>query len=335
MTGFVYRSVRGITRGIGQTINFSLTQLDRHFGAATKHNPEHDAIRAAINGVIGDKLAATNNPLAIQSQLIYGHQREPNHANKSAAKTHVIVMVHGLCMNDQQWTRHEHNHGEQLGKLMDAQTIYFVYNSGQSIKQNGQELAQALEQLMANHSTPISRITLLCHSMGGLVCRRAWQYAQANQLKWAAKLKTMVFIGTPHQGAQLERAGQWVERHLRKSPYSAPFIRITKMRSVGIHDLCNGIPNSPIDALPEGVDCFAIAGTNEKQLASPKLSARFLAQLKSDGLVTVSSAMGDHQIKAKNLQIPLANRLLVFETNHFELLESEPVLAQLKQWLVH
>ena len=334
ITGLVYRSVRGITRGVGHTVNFSLAQLDHYFGSAAKRNPEHDAVRAAINGVIGDKLAASGNALAIEPRLIPGANTQ-----SFQAKSHVIVMVHGLCMNDHQWTRNAHNHGEQLAPLLDAQTAYFIYNSGQSIKQNGEALAQALERLIVSDRLSITQITLLGHSMGGLVSRRACQFAQTHQMQWVRLLRNMVFIGTPHQGAQLERAGQWVERQLNRSPYSAPFMRITKVRSVGIHDLCHGIPNSLADSLPKGVACYAIAGThaqdNADQSANTKKSARLLARLKSDGLVTVASALGDHKLSAKNLHIPQENRRLIFDTNHFKLLESVAVTEQLKKWLVH
>ena len=69
ITGFVYGSIRTITRGVGFAINFALTRLDAQFSSNLATSPERDAIKSAINGVIGDRLAATSNSLAIQAQL--------------------------------------------------------------------------------------------------------------------------------------------------------------------------------------------------------------------------------------------------------------------------
>ena len=334
ITGFVYGSVRSITQGVGIAINFALTQLDAQFGTGASgwaSSPEREAIKSAINGVMGDRLAATGNSLAIQAHLKAGA------ANTN--KPHWIIMIHGLCMNDLQWTRNGHNHGEQLAQSMDADVYYFVYNSGESIAKNGQALAQSLQTLLDRHPTLAPDITLLCHSMGGLVSRRACQFAEQFSMPWLASLKNIVFLGTPHQGALLERAGQWVDRALGVSPYSAPFARLSKVRSVGINDLCHGIPNSPVDALPKSAACYAIAASKEKRpsvdttMSAKRIPARLLARLHGDGLVTVASALGDHKTTSKGISIAPANRFICYETDHFDLLSSPQVFQQLKKWL--
>ena len=86
----------------------------------------------------------------------------------------------------------------------------------------------------------------------------------------------MLFLGTPHHGAPLERAGSWVDLLLGISPYSAPFARLGMARSDGIRDLRHGIivetdwqahPSSPRAdhrssvPLPAHVACYTIAAT--------------------------------------------------------------------------
>ena len=355
----MYGSVRTITQGVGLAINFGLTQLDAQFKSTTGASPKLDAIKSAINGVIGDRLAASGNTLAIQAQLRASPKNDSTSPEKATApnaieaaadtkatnalgisKTRWIVMIHGLCMNDWQWTRDGQNHGEQLAQLMDAQVYYFVYNSGQSITKNGEAFAQSLQNLFIDNPTPVLEITLICHSMGGLVSRRACQFAEKFSMPWFTSLKAMVFLGTPHHGALLERAGQWVDRALSASPYSAPFARLSKVRSTGINDLCNGIPNSALDALPKRVACYAVAASKEKLPCADtaallkRAPARAIARLQGDGLVTVASALGDHKQIAKSLAIAPTNRLVCYETDHFDLLSSKPVFEQLQTWLV-
>ena len=50
--------------------------------------------------------------------------------------------------------------------------------------------------------------------MGGLVARSACHYAEARGHAWRRKLRKLVFLGSPHHGAPLERGGNWVDRVL-------------------------------------------------------------------------------------------------------------------------
>ena len=68
VTGLVYKSVRGVTRVVGASADAlfewlgpTLTQAD----AGGLPRAEREAVVAALNGVVGDHLAATGNPLAI------------------------------------------------------------------------------------------------------------------------------------------------------------------------------------------------------------------------------------------------------------------------------
>ena len=59
--------------------------------------------------------------------------------------------------------------------------------------------------------------------MGGLLIRSAIQIAGYEQLRWPGHLKNIVFLGTPHHGAPLERAGAWILAHLpRRRPRPVP-----------------------------------------------------------------------------------------------------------------
>ena len=107
--------------------------------------------------------------------------------------------------------------------------------------------------------------------MGGLVARSAIHHALGERRDWPRVLRHVAFLGTPHHGAPLERAGHAVDELLASTRFSAPFAAFGRMRSAGITDLRHGrVLDDPTatyagDAgiehvpLPRGVACHAIA----------------------------------------------------------------------------
>ena len=67
LTGLVYRSVRGVTRLVGGGLDASLAALAPLLGQA--ESARADAVVAALNGVLGDHLEASANPLALAMSL--------------------------------------------------------------------------------------------------------------------------------------------------------------------------------------------------------------------------------------------------------------------------
>lgn len=351
ITGLVYRSIRGVTRVAGGSVDALLGLL----GAALEHDtpepppgPEREAIVAALNGVLGDYLVATRNPLATPMAL-----RRDGRAlvlEREALKSALpdvggapLVLVHGLCMNDRQWSHDGHDHGLALARSFGMTPLYLHYNSGQHVSINGREFALQLEQLLAEWPQPVQRLVLLCHSMGGLVARSALLHAQAAQQGWPARLAEMIFLGTPHHGAPLERAGHGLDLLLSATPYAAPMARLGKLRSAGITDLRHGFvrdedwvgrdrfergPDRRIPApLPEHVRCFAAAGSLGDDDADLK------QRLLGDGLVPLDSALGRHADPALALEFPLGHTWVGHGIGHLALLGRPEVAAQLSRWL--
>ena len=70
ITGLVYQTIRGVTRVVGGSIDALLGLLGAGTGAADATTAASARrIVAALNGVLGDYLAATANPLAIPMAL--------------------------------------------------------------------------------------------------------------------------------------------------------------------------------------------------------------------------------------------------------------------------
>jgi pimeloyl-ACP methyl ester carboxylesterase len=218
------------------------------------------------------------------------------------------------------------------------------YNSGLHISDNGRQLATLLDALHQHWPLPLTRLVLLTHSMGGLVARSAVDVAQQQARPWLQALRHIVFLGTPHHGAPLERAGHWLHTLLGSTPYSAPFAALARLRSAGITDLRHGLVRDqdwqdrdrfgnggdhrvPLP-LPSGVDCYAVAATTAAQ------RGRLAERLLGDGLVPLRSALGQHDVPAFDLQFPAARQAVFYRTGHLDLLSSAAVQAQLLKWLL-
>jgi len=264
-----------------------------------------------------------------------------------ASPTKLLLVIHGLCMNELQWTTQYEgqrvNHADSVAQALGYTTVYVRYNSGLHVSQNGHALADRLEDLVRNWPTPVAEVSLLVHSMGGLVSRSAFYYATQDGLQWPLLLKNIVFLGTPHHGAPLERAGNWIDVILGSTPYTRPFAKLGQLRSAGVTDLRYGHvldvdwqghdrfrrrPDSrqPVP-LPDHVACFAIAATTAPRRG--KLADRLLG----DGLVPLHSALGHHDDPARQLTFAPQRQLILYRTHHMQLLSHPEVTQQLLSWL--
>lgn len=348
IAGLTYRNIKRSAHFIGKGTDSILGQFGTVLGT-NKDTSTRAAIRSALNGVLGDYLEASDNPLAIDMQ--FRCQGNPIALTcESIQNTYpkingkILLMVHGSSMSDLQWTRKGHNHGESLAKELGITPVYLHYNSGRHISTNGKAFSSLLEKLIGAWPVPVEEITLIAHSMGGLVVRSALHYGQAAQKEWTKNIRKMVFLGTPHHGAPLEKVGNYLDNLLEFIPYTKPLARLGKIRSAGVTDLRYGnlVDEDWQDqdrfklrgdqrqhiALPEQIDCYSIAGTKGK--VSDSLSARLVG----DGLVGVPSALGQHKDPAKMLYFKKENICVVHECTHLDLLSNVVVYEQLKDWLV-
>ena len=342
--GLVYKSIRSITELAGVGLDISLRELSSILDES-ESSPGREAILSAVNGVLGDYLAARSNPLAISMRF---RNKGKSVTAEELAETirqsngKVIIMVHGLCMNDLQWNRKGHDHGSALSRDCGFTPIYLHYNTGRHTSENGRQFADLLEDLSAQFKQP-TELCIVAHSMGGLVSRSACHYGKISGHTWLKHLRKIVFLGTPHHGALLERGGNWLDTLLQISPYSAPFGRLGKIRSSGITDLRYGnvadedwqeqdrftlsADHRTAVPLPEGVQCYCIAGTRSREKG--KLGDNVIG----DGLVTVNSALGRHRNPRLQLLFPKSHQWVGRKVNHLDLLNHPEVYEILKKWV--
>ncbi|TLX21250.1 alpha/beta hydrolase [Thermomonas fusca] len=336
IAGFAYGAVRGGASLLGGAVDGVLAPLADRWpqGAGSARR---DALLAALNGVLGDQLTTNGNPLALAASLRHAGQTlpigEPRWASAlSSPSPRLLVQVHGLCMNDRQWRRNGHDHGEQLAEALGYTAIHLHYNSGLPIARNGRTFSALLQQMLDGWPVPVERFAILGHSMGGLVTRAAMHEATLRSQPWVRRLDQVVFLGTPHHGAPLERVGHLLEQALGLSAWTAPFVRIGDLRSAGIRDLRHGsisdhpLPPRQTIPLPDGVRAYAVAGSSGS-------TTRIGRALRGDGLVPVASALGEHRDPRRRLAIAPARQRVVEGTGHLDLLGSQEVYSHLRRWL--
>jgi hypothetical protein len=334
-TALAYRSVKGVTRLVGGSVDAVFGRLPAHLGGRGDW-AGRQALLAALNGVLGDRLAASGNPLAIPMTLL-------RDGLPAAPAGRIAVLVHGLCMHDGQWRHNGVDHGAALERARGYTVLRLHYNSGLHISLNGREFARQLEALLEQWPAPVEELAIVGYSMGALVARSACHYGAEAGHGWLARLRKMVFLGAPHHGAPFERGGNWITAVTGSSLVGAPLSRLARIRSAGITDLRHGslldddwrgkdrfahdaaLPQ--VVPLPSSVQCFAIAailGKDRRAIAG---------RVAGDGLVPLASALGQHPRPARRLRFEPANRAVVARTSHLGLLSSLQVQEQLLAWL--
>ncbi len=305
-----------------------------------------------LNGVLGDFLARRGNALAVDMSLVHAGRRLPldtaalGAAFPEATST-ICLFVHGLCCTEQSWGypgASETTYGSRLQEQCGQTPLFLRYNTGLHISRNGRQLAELLEQLLAAYPTDVEQLTLIGHSMGGLLIRSACHYGAELGHGWVGAVRRAVYLGTPHAGAPLEKAGGLVSLVLE--PIDEPFTKLTRtlvnLRSAGIKDLRHANlvdedwegqnPDGSFEGqrtgvpLPGHIAHYAIAGTLTDS------DRHLLARLLGDAMVRVpsaSGAVGEHE----GSPAFDSDHCRIFPGLHHMALAHHPeVCAQLEAW---
>jgi pimeloyl-ACP methyl ester carboxylesterase len=207
-----------------------------------------DTALAVLNGLAGDYLVRTGNGLATPMTLAHGGEPMPitQDAIKRAhpdATSRVVVLVHGLMSTEAIWRMPDgSDYGSRLRDDLGYTPFYVRYNTGMPIADSGLALASILEAVVNAYPQPITELLLLGYSMGGLVVRSACHVAATSTQAWLGLVKDVIYVGTPHRGAPMERVGRVVQRilHVVDDPYTKLIADIANLRSDGIKDLGDG-----------------------------------------------------------------------------------------------
>jgi len=207
----------------------------------------NDAL-AVINGLLGDRLEAAGSSLSIPMRLLGPDGRDLGAPAERlpAAPTHGCLFVHGLASTERLWipAREDEAHvayGPALSRTHGLVPLYVRYNTGRHVSTNGQELAAQLEAL--HRVWPrLESLTLVGHSMGGLVVRSACHYGLQAGYAWVQRLRRVILLGSPMHGAPLEQLAHVAAFTLDAiwNPWTKLIGKAINLRSAGIKDLRHG-----------------------------------------------------------------------------------------------
>ena len=299
-------------------------------------------IIAAVNGVIGDELDAHQSPLAQPVSIRVDGAPVPLTtsgltAAYPGAQRRIVVAVHGLAESEHMWAFGKSEpYADQLARV-GVTTVFLRYNTGRRISTNGKDVAELLDELVRRWPVPIESVSLLGHSMGGLVARSAAHYGRQAGHNWVHRVRTSVSLGTPHLGAPLENLAHIGSAGLMTLPETPAFARPPRRPSGGTRDPRVGsildeewtgrdaddlarVVATEAPLLP-GVEHYYVSATLADNPRSP------LSRIIGDGLVLHHSASGHNSIR--RIGFNPDNGLHVGRTNHLTLLNDPRVAEKL------
>ena len=198
---------------------------------------------SALNGWLGDYLSETGNGL--QQPMAFYEDNRPvaPEAFVAPPSGKVCVLVHGLGCNESLWDFPPPHEGGGYGELLERRCgympLYLRFNTGLRVSSNGKQLADLLERLFLRHDAAVTEVLLIGHSVGGLVVRSACHLGGKAGQHWVSRVRHVVYLGSPHLGAPLEKATNVATRVLSLFDTTATRVisDLLKTRSAGVKDL--------------------------------------------------------------------------------------------------
>ena len=343
-----YRAVGGGFRLVGAIADAALGRRRVEDGRALSSTPRGALLVGALTGLIGDRLELEGSDLhEPMAARIGGRSVEPDAAALAAAypgaTPGLVVFVHGLMESEFAWRAggRPETYASRLREDVGLTPVELRYNTGRHVSENGLELADLLERLVAEWPVEVERIALVGHSMGGLVARSACHQAAERGDDWVGRVRHVVSLGSPHAGAPLAQGVHWASAALHALPETRPLAGFLRRRSAGIRDLRQG---SLVDAdwrecdpdalraeacqevplLDGATHCF-VAATITGDPRHP------VGRLIGDWLVLESSASG--RGRTRRIPFEAEHGLVVGGTHHIALLNHPAVYERLLEWL--
>ncbi|EDM81459.1 PGAP1-like protein [Plesiocystis pacifica SIR-1] len=342
-----------------------------------------DEALGALNGAVGDRLATHGSRLAVPMRLY--ELPEPTRDDPSplprllesppvavpGAGPAACLFVHGLMGSQLAWRFGVgRDRGDErvdipasMARDHGLTPILVGYNTGRHISENGRELAHLLEHLFAAY--PFESLSIVAHSMGGLVTRSACHYALEAGLTWPRRVSQVFLLGVPSRGADLERLANITAFTLRAlwNPWTMLIGAAISLRSAGIKDLRHGFvldedwrhldldrPAASVPSparFPEQAECYVLYGTlsdaqptaeeapegeRGRRADEPTRLADTLGAAFGDGLVRPASAKGQSLDPRARQRIDPTGVAHFPRTGHLALMTDPGVLRQLSSW---
>ncbi len=284
-----------------------------------------DGVRAqlalgVLNGATGDRLTDEASVLARGMTLREDGRDVPLTTQGleeayGAGRGRVVVFVHGLVETEHAWRyRSAQRWGEpglsyatRLAEESDWQPVLLRYNTGRRIGDNAAALDALLTDLVEAWPAPLREVAIVGHSMGGLVGLSA--LAQGDP-RWTRLVRTVVTLGSPVDGAPLERFAEALSRRAERRGSWRWLSGLIGIRSAGVRDLHDALDHP---GLPPWVKDYVVLGS----IAPGGWPS---ASRLGDGLVPIPLGLADNTVVLSGL-------------HHLDLLNHPRVYERLRAWL--
>jgi pimeloyl-ACP methyl ester carboxylesterase len=343
----MYDGVAGAFRLVGVVADAGLGRRRVADGRALSSTPRGALVVGALTGLVGDRLESEGSDLhQPMAARIGGRAVEPKREALAAAYPdatgRVVVFVHGLMESEFSWhVGGGETYASRLRDELGFTPVELRYNTGRHISENGLELADLLERLVAGWPVEVDQIALVGHSMGGLVARSACHQAVERGDAWVGSVRHVVSLGSPHMGAPLAQGVHWASAALDAVPETRPLASLLRRRSAGIRDLRQG---SLVDAdwRDRDPDALRAAACQEIPLLDGATHCFVAATVLSNPRHPVSRLVGDYLVLEDSASGRSRTRRIPFEvehgaviggTHHIALLNHPAVYDRLREWL--
>jgi pimeloyl-ACP methyl ester carboxylesterase len=343
-----YTAAGELTRAVVRAGGLAASATQTPEAPSIQRSPAGRAVVSALNGAFGDTLMRRRNALALR-MTVRRRGRDLNLTGPALAdaypnaKPKLAVFVHGLCETDEAWKLGAARHvpyGHRMEIELGYTPVYLRYNTGRHISENGRDLAELLRDLVANWPTDVHEITLIGHSMGGLVSRSACHYGAGSGS--VAKVRHVFTLGTPHRGAPLEHAANAASAALARLPETRPLAKALNLRSSGIKDLRFGYL---VDECWMDQDCDAYLRNTSREIPFLASARHYFicATLSREPDAAAGRIIGDllvlqpsawaHEGKGKRMRFPIEHYYHLGKANHFDLLNHPAIFDQMRRCL--
>jgi pimeloyl-ACP methyl ester carboxylesterase len=350
----VYGGVRGVLRAASRGTAAVLALQAGDAGPPLAATPAGSVTLGALNGLYGNHIARRGNRLALEMEIRRGGEAVPITPEGLTggfpdATSRIVVFVHGLCETDESWRNvplrgdraQRPSYGERLRDELGFTPVYIRYNTGLRISENGQRLAQTVDELVAGWPCGVDELVLVGHSMGGLVARSACHYAERDGRRWTDVVGHVFCLGSPHLGADLEKGANVLGWALGRLPETRSLGSLLNARSVGIKDLRYGscVEEDWCDCDPDEFlrdrcqEVPFLADANYYFIAAT-LTDGPMGSLVGDLLVRIASTSGRGRGTGRRIPFALDNGVELTGLTHFDLLNHPAVYGQLRTWIM-
>ncbi|MBK8470599.1 MAG: hypothetical protein WAR57_02785 [Candidatus Phosphoribacter sp.] len=221
-----------------------------------------------INGVAGDRLERDHSSIALPTTLRQ-HGRDVPLTTEALLAAYgpghrrLVVFLHGLVETElswrfrarQRWADPQVSYGSLLERDEGWLPLYLRYNSGAAITTSAERFNDLMDTLVVAWPEPIDELAIVGHSMGGLVAMTALSH---DDRPWMRLVRAVVTLGSPRDGAPLERTAAVIEELTERTGWARWFGGLIGVRSGGIRDMHDPVTHPP---MPDRIDEYAVLAT--------------------------------------------------------------------------